>query len=191
MSLLPETIVPYSHPLGKANELGQVFIDKNWWLFLYNVAQNVLGTNEGLPASALTELASSDADIASGDAAALRRPIDNASIQALFAQDLAPTSADLPDIGRALLLAQDPLLQDPPSTAQPVQAITVGASPFSFPASFNGNVTVTGGTVSLITINRQGTVVATGLITGIIPLSRGDVVQVTYTVAPTMKFLPL
>lgn len=187
MSLLPQTIPPYSHSFGKANDV-DIVIDKNWWLFFYNIAQNVLGTNEGLPASSLTELASLDADVADVDAIVLRRPIDNAVAQLTL--DTVASSSDLPDIARALLLAQDPLLPDPSPVAQPVSNIAVGASPFTTTAAFNGHVAVTGGTVSAIALIRQGTTVATGLTAGLIPASRGDQVKVTYAVAPTMTFIP-
>lgn len=187
MSLLPGQIIPPNEPIGQANETGQVIITKNWWLLLYNLWLNTIGT--GIPADQVVALESVDMDAADSDAVSLRRPLSNAL---LLAQEPTQqvTSTDLPDIARALLLAQDPLLPDSPAQAQPVSSITVGGSPFTYTASFAGSVAITGGTVSAITIIRQGTSVTTGLTTGLIPVSRFDQVRVTYTGTPTMTFIP-
>ena len=67
--------------------------------------------------------------------------------------------------------------------------ITVGASPFTYTASQKGFVLLTGGTVSLVHIART-TSNATGLTTGIFPLSAGDQLIVTYSGKPTMTFVP-
>lgn len=75
-----------------------------------------------------------------------------------------------------------------PSFNAPV-AITVGASAFSYVAPDAGYVIVTGGTVSVIAYGRGGVFTTTGLITGIIPVSKGDTVRVTYAVLPTMTFI--
>lgn len=72
-----------------------------------------------------------------------------------------------------------------PAVTQPTPpAITVGASPFSFMnvQPYTVLVTVSGGTVSAITIN--GTNV--GATSGTFALTTNSVIQVTYTVAPTM-----
>lgn len=68
-------------------------------------------------------------------------------------------------------------------------AITVGASVFSYKATDNGNVFVTGGTVTLIEYGRGGVFTTTGLTAGIVPVSKGDTVRVTYAVLPTMTFI--
>jgi hypothetical protein len=44
--------------------------------------------------------------------------------------------------------------------------------------------------VSAVVIIRQGVTVPTGLVDGLIPVSRLDQVQITYAVAPTVNFLP-
>lgn len=118
MSLLPTTLQPPGDPIGRVNEVGEVIPDKNFWLLLYNLCQNVLGigggASAGLPASALTELSSLDADAADADAMALRSPVANLQKQ----QDYETTvlGADIALISRkadnALLLAQDLLLSD-------------------------------------------------------------------------------
>ena len=68
-------------------------------------------------------------------------------------------------------------------------AITPGASPYSYMAPSSGVVVVSGGTVSEIALNR-GADVVTGLLVGAVPTRGGDVVKVTYAVAPTMTFFP-
>lgn len=68
-------------------------------------------------------------------------------------------------------------------------AITVSASPFSYKAPGSGVVVITGGTVSLIEYGRGAVFTTSGLTTGLVPISRGDTVRVTYTVAPTMTFI--
>lgn len=66
--------------------------------------------------------------------------------------------------------------------------ITPDTSPFSYTPNQNGNVYINGGTVSLVSLIR-------GLdsldITGqkIVPVGISDTIQITYTVAPTVKFL--
>lgn len=190
MSLLPGQIQPQSVPIGRVNEDGTVTMDTNWWLLFYNLCLQVLGTGTGLPADALIDLASADADAIDADAIALRQPLSNALIQALQPSDVVVSINDLPDLRRALLLAQDPLLPDPQPRAQPAQSVAVGASPFTYTAAFDGTIVVTGGTVSAISLIRQGTSVATGITTGLIPLSRTDQVQITYSATPMVTFLP-
>ena len=68
-------------------------------------------------------------------------------------------------------------------------AVAVGASPYSYAATARGMVVVSGGTVTAIDIVRGGVTVALGVIAGAIPVSTGDVVVVTYAVAPTMTFV--
>lgn len=189
MSLLPGQILPATEPLGRVTPDGMVTIEKNWWLLLYNVCLQILGTGNGIPADQLIDILSADTDAIDADAISLRQGLSNALI---WTQDPPRqlTSADLPDIYRALLLAQEALLPDPTHRAQPAQSITVGASPFTYTAAFDGTVAITGGTVSAIAIIRQSATVATGLTTGLIPLSRSDQVQVTYSASPTMTFLP-
>ena len=69
-------------------------------------------------------------------------------------------------------------------------AITVGASPFAYTATTGGTVAISAGTVSAVTLTRASTVIATGVLAGLIPVRNGDIVTVTYTAAPTMVFIP-
>lgn len=64
------------------------------------------------------------------------------------------------------------------------------ASPGTYTASANGHVLVAGGAVSAISLVRGRATVATGMTSGFIPVSQGDKVVVTYTVLPTITFIP-
>lgn len=76
--------------------------------------------------------------------------------------------------------------QAPPPFVQ----ITVDISPFSYTAKEPGFVIVRGGTVSAISLIRgQDTIVFTGQMQ--VPVSIRDTVQVTYSVLPTMIFIPI
>ncbi len=71
--------------------------------------------------------------------------------------------------------------------------ITVTASPFTYQntTAFNGDVIISGGTVSDIEFTRDNTTFYTvGFIEGVLRLSPSDRVRVTYTVAPTMTYVP-
>jgi hypothetical protein len=69
--------------------------------------------------------------------------------------------------------------------------VAVGASPFAYTAPAIGSVIISGGTVSAITLTHAGgTPVNIGVVAGVIPVLASDVVTVTYTVAPTMTFIP-
>jgi hypothetical protein len=73
----------------------------------------------------------------------------------------------------------------------PIVAIVSATSPFTFTASQNGTVSISGGTVSSITLGRaRVTGVNVGFTSGLVPVSQGDTVTVTYSVAPVMNFIP-
>ncbi len=107
MSLLPEQIPPPNQPLGTwtmpDGSRVPVLIDKNFWLFLYNLASKVLGTSGGLTADALQILESIDIDALNADAAVLRAPISNAT---LFALD-PPPDPPIPSPTLPFMLAED------------------------------------------------------------------------------------
>ena len=73
----------------------------------------------------------------------------------------------------------------------PAAPLTVSptGSPMTWTAPSAGALAVAGGTVSLIEVGRAGMFVLAGLISGMVPVSAGDSVRLTYVVAPTMKFL--
>jgi hypothetical protein len=68
-------------------------------------------------------------------------------------------------------------------------AVVVGASPTAFKATQRGQLLVTGGTVSSITVTRKNTYTPGGT-SGYFPMSPGDVVTITYTGLPTVTFFP-
>lgn len=71
--------------------------------------------------------------------------------------------------------------------------ITVTASPFTYQnsTSYEGDIIISGGTVSNIEFTRDNsTFYTTGLLMGVLRLSPSDRVRVTYTVAPTMTLVP-
>lgn len=68
-------------------------------------------------------------------------------------------------------------------------AITPGASPYSYTATRAGRVYVSIGTVTAIETGRNGTFINHGVVAGVFPVSAGDVLRVTYAVAPTMTFM--
>lgn len=70
-----------------------------------------------------------------------------------------------------------------------VLPLTVGLSPYSYQAVEPGIVAVTGGTISLIELTR-GTVTIDVTGTKLIPVSINDTVTVTYSVLPTIQFIP-
>lgn len=79
----------------------------------------------------------------------------------------------------------------PNGAAGALAAITVGASPFSYTAPAAGSVVVGGGTVSAITLKRGTPAAITmGITAGNVPVSPGDIVTTTYSVLPTMNFVP-
>jgi hypothetical protein len=72
----------------------------------------------------------------------------------------------------------------------PFGPITVDISPFSYTAVEPGFVIVRGGTVSAIALDRgSDTLNFTGQV--IIPVSIADTVTATYSVLPTMTFIPI
>lgn len=141
MSGLPNQIPLQSLPIAQKGPDGSLYVEFNWYLFLYNLAQNVFSSESGsTPAS----------------------PSDALTMANLFAQgsDFQHLDRGLANL-RALLTAS--LLPDPTPAPQPVQSVTPGASPFTYTALANGVLSVTGGTVSAVSIIRQGVSVATGI----------------------------
>jgi len=73
----------------------------------------------------------------------------------------------------------------------PVINITVGASPFAYTTRIPGQLVISGGTLTGITLTR-GTVVLTLATTNrLILMGINDIVTVSYSVLPTIQFLPL
>lgn len=74
------------------------------------------------------------------------------------------------------------------SGAAPFVTVTVGASPFDYTASQTGTLVISGGTVSSITLTRSGSTVTWP--TNAVPMTNGDVTEITYSVPPTVNFVP-
>jgi hypothetical protein len=73
----------------------------------------------------------------------------------------------------------------------PPMALTPTASPYTYSASVKGAVLVSGGTVSQIRFSRDGiTFYNVGATAGSFTLNAADRLEVTYTVVPTMTFVP-
>jgi len=74
----------------------------------------------------------------------------------------------------------------------PTSSITVGNSPFTYTAAMAGQVIVNGGTVSAIALSRDGgtTFLTLGVTQGMFLLKPQDELRVTYSVVPTMTFVP-
>jgi hypothetical protein len=64
------------------------------------------------------------------------------------------------------------------------------ASPFTYTAPRQGYVIVNGGTVTAIAVSRSGTFYPTGLTAGSFQVSQNDQLRVTFSVIPSMVFLP-
>lgn len=76
-------------------------------------------------------------------------------------------------------------LSSPPA----IQALVIGASPYSYVVPDDGKIVLQGGTVSVVELGRAGVFVVTGFTTAaVLPVSRGDTVRITYTVAPTVNY---
>lgn len=72
-----------------------------------------------------------------------------------------------------------------------VVPMTPGASPYIYTAAVKGFMLVTGGTVSLVEFSRDGvTFYSYGATSGQFTLNAADRLRVTYTVVPTMTFVP-
>jgi hypothetical protein len=173
-SILPNQIIPEAVPF--VNDDGTN--NHNWWLFLYNLGQQVLG-NSGSTAAAFAAQVNADldADVDQTDSLYLVRRVANLEKQI---SDALPDPID----SRALLLAQDGLLADAAPRAQPVIVLTPGVSPWVYQATADGTLVLVGGTVSLVGLSRDGTTFYT-VPQGAIPMSRLDQVKTTYTVVPT------
>lgn len=207
--LLPQKLPPQTAQLGSVDNAGNVHIDINWYLFLYNLASQVLPNAQGTPASASDFIDMVDLDGATSDILQAYHQISN--LQAMqpdliglvdiqqIQRQVENVQLLIPDDGitqtqeiiNALIAGFDNLLPDPTPQAQPIQAVTVGASPFTYTASRNGVLLVSTIATTSIFITRQGTSVDSGSILGPIPLRRGDSAVITYPGgAPTVKFLP-
>lgn len=69
-------------------------------------------------------------------------------------------------------------------------SVTPTGSPFVYLAPRRGYLIVTGGTVQAVAFSRSGTFYNMGQTTGCYPLNQNDQLQITYTSAPTLTWVP-
>ncbi len=188
MSLLPGQILPESVPFGQVDAKGKLFVDHNWYLFLYNLAiQALSGQSSGtFPTSQADLIDMVDLDAQGADTP----PIDRAIANLLALQPTEDISPSAREAANAIIAAVQETPPDPLPQAQPAQSVTVGASPFTYTALFSGCAFVSGGTVSSISVIRQGSSFSAGATSGPIPLRRLDQLQITYSAAPAVVFFP-
>lgn len=99
--------------------------------------------------------------------------------------DSAVLQSDLSNVVALVATAPSPTRKPPLPFG-----ITVTASPFSYQAPMNGNVLVNGGTVSAVGLSRDNSTFFACPTAGFVPVTKGDVVKVTYSGLPTMTMVP-
>lgn len=73
----------------------------------------------------------------------------------------------------------------------PAAPIVAGTSPYTYKVTQGGTLIIQGGTVSLVSISRDGVNnFNTGQTQGLFPLSQGDLLIINYSAAPNVTFLP-
>lgn len=85
---------------------------------------------------------------------------------------------------------QDMVLQPVEQPTRAVETVTPSASPYTYTARCDGFLIVQGGTVSQLDYRRLAATVQIGVVAGMFPVQLGDGIKVTYTVAPTVTFIP-
>lgn len=72
-----------------------------------------------------------------------------------------------------------------------LSVITPGSTPYAYIAPAGGTLIVNGGTVSQVKYSRDGaSFYVTGQTQGMFPLSQGDQLVISYSVPPTLTFVP-
>lgn len=110
MSLLPGQILPQSTPLGRLNKDGTITIDQNWWLLLYNLSLQVLGTGPTPPVDDQT--LTTEIDDATDDGNDVRPAL--ADLERLATNEEPQTTTAAADIDELQALnasfAEDPII---------------------------------------------------------------------------------
>jgi hypothetical protein len=181
VSVLPNRIVPES--ISFINKDGQN--NHDWWLFFYNIYQQVIGTGPSSSPDIVVQLSEeTEIDASTVDQYSLIRRVANLERQ-VAEPEIFPSQLD---VTRALLLAQDPLLPDPPPRAQPVQIVGLTGSPMTWQTFQDGTV-VLSSPVSAVSVSRDNaTYYATAI--GSVPVSRLDYLKITYSGSPVIAFFP-
>lgn len=91
--------------------------------------------------------------------------------------------------GKGISTAYQRFFNSLPGVGKPAAIVPIAmtGSPFQYLASEPGFLSISGGTVSATVLTRNGTAINPG---NPAPVSNGDVVTITYTVAPTVNFIP-
>lgn len=77
------------------------------------------------------------------------------------------------------------------SAAGPLDSdIILVDSPHEYTASEDGTLLIEGGTVTLIELRRARITITLPGTSGLYPMSQGDVIIITFSVAPDLTFLP-
>lgn len=107
--------------------------------------------------------------------------------QSLDLLPLIDDRGEAPDPIALLSVSEDEMFEQPVAA---LQAVTVAGSPVAYTARMGGNLLISGGTVSAVSMTRGSVTTAFPAATAVLPLSPGDAASVTYTVAPTITFIP-
>lgn len=105
----------------------------------------------------------------------------------LLPNQLSPLVDRLGRIVRPWVQYLQQFTQAPPN----FMTITVSASPFEYLAAEPGNVALTGGTITGLVLTRGSNSINLGAGTDkLIPVSIQDILTVSYSVLPTINFIP-
>lgn len=107
-------------------------------------------------------------------------------LAAIMATDQLDQQADQSALAFSLLDLPDAKASKPAA----IKTITVGASPFAYAATADGDAYLDGGTGLSIAIARQGASFTLAPTSGFFPLTSGDVLTVTYATVPRLLFIP-
>lgn len=157
---LPQLIPPQTAPFGEVRD-GKLYVDVNWYLFLYNLGNNVLPFGGGVPINPTALIAESDTDAAQTDIPQAYKSIIN--LAALTSQNIDIEGADvaglykidanaqalLPDLDVALTrddvinIASQLVNNDIPALAQAdIAGLTTASSPTFAGLNLTGNLVI-------------------------------------------------
>ena len=172
-------------------------MSREWYRFLLNLftltgsgsnaasLQDVQLGPPGADEAALMATLQTYADITPAAAPAVADVLFDAAAQlAPPAVQAAPGAFDTLD---------PPAFLDVPGRFLLPAGVAPGASPYTYQNTSGrpGDMIVSGGAVSAIAFSRDNaTFYSVGTVSGVFPLSAYDFLRVTYTVAPTMTFIP-
>jgi len=98
--------------------------------------------------------------------------------------------SDFVDAGKKIVLPWIQYLQQFTIAPPSFMPVIVGSSPFEYTAEEPGNLFISGGTVTGITLTRGADTITLPTSITLIPVAVADIVEVTYSVLPIIKFIP-